>query len=70
MTRKTWVELINGVSPAKIAIDYARAINIKLTESQLNTIMSTYISSSLLIEQCVNLMIFEILEDKKLTIAR
>jgi len=70
MTRRTWVELINGVSPAKIAIEYARVINIKLTESQLNKIMSTYISSSLLIEQCVNLIIFEIMEDKKLTIAR
>lgn len=64
MQRSKWIELIDGVSPAKIAKEYAATIGIKLTKEQLTTIMSTYSSSTLLIEQCVNIIIVEIFQTK------
>ena len=62
--RSKWVELIDGVSPVKTAKDYASRIGIMLSDAQLNTIMDNYASSSLLIEQCVNVIIAEIYQSK------
>ena len=62
--RSKWVELIDGVSPVKTAKDYASRIGIMLSDVQLNSIMDNYASSSLLIEQCVNVIIAEIYQSK------